>query len=68
MLPPVKQVSVMTSQHATGPQGTRAEGPDPPGERRGEWPMFPKTIVEPADPMQSETVKRWLLSDLRAPR
>jgi hypothetical protein len=33
-----------------------------------EWPEFLKTIDELADPMQSETVKRWLLSNLRAPK
>jgi hypothetical protein len=33
-----------------------------------ERPEFLKTVAEFADPMQSETVKRWLLSDLRAPK
>jgi hypothetical protein len=67
VLPPVDQVSVMTSsQHVTEPQGTRAEGPDPPsGSKRFE---FLKTIGERADPMQSETVKGWLRGDLRAPK
>jgi hypothetical protein len=32
-----------------------------------EWPEFVKSIVDLADPLQSETVKGWLLSNLRAP-
>jgi hypothetical protein len=31
-------------------------------------PEFFKTVAEFADPMQSETVKGWLLSNLRAPK
>lgn len=30
-------------------------------------PEFIKTVAELADPMQSETIKGWLLSNLRAP-
>jgi hypothetical protein len=33
-----------------------------------EWPEFLETIAELADPMQSEAVKGWLLSNLRAPK
>jgi hypothetical protein len=67
VLPPVNQVSVMTSsQKIPEPQGTRAEGPDPP--RGSKWPKLLKAIAELADPMQSETVKGWLRGDLHAPR
>jgi hypothetical protein len=31
-------------------------------------PEFLKTVAELADPMQSETTKGWLLSNLRAPK
>jgi hypothetical protein len=56
---------VTESQHVTEPQGTRAEGPDPPSGSK--WPELLKTIAERVDPMQSETVKGWLRGDLRAP-
>jgi hypothetical protein len=61
----------MTQPPATPAKGTPAKaifarrGVDPGSLRR---PEFRKTVAELADPMQSETVKGWLLSDLRAPK
>jgi hypothetical protein len=60
----------------TQPLGTLAKGtpataiPVRSGVGSGglERPEYLKTVAELADPMQSETVKGWLLSDLRAPK
>jgi hypothetical protein len=63
-------------QRMTQPPGTSAKGttakaiPVRHGVDSGrlERPEFLKTVAELADPMQSDTVKGWLLSELRAPK
>jgi hypothetical protein len=55
----------------TQPESTPAKAiPVRPGVVSGglQKPEFLKTVAELADPMQSETVKGWLLSNLRAPK
>jgi hypothetical protein len=55
----------------TQPESTPAKAiPVRPGVDFGDLqePEFLKTVAELADPMQSETVKGWLLSNLRAPK
>jgi hypothetical protein len=66
------KVSVLRSfQRMKQPESTPAKvvpvrsGVDSGGLER---PEFLKPVAELADPMQSETVRRWLLSDLHAPK
>jgi hypothetical protein len=54
----------------TQPESTPVKAiPVRPGVDSGglQRPEFLKTVAELADPMQSEVVKGWLLSNLRAP-
>jgi hypothetical protein len=66
------KVSVMTSfQYMSQPEGTPARtvavrSDTDVGDL--EWPVSLETIAELADPMQSEIVKGWLLSNLCAPK
>jgi hypothetical protein len=57
-------------QRMTQPESTPAKA-NPVGPRVDsgglQTPEFLKTVTELADPMQSETIKGWLLSNLRAP-
>ncbi len=72
MLPPVGQVSVMTSSKVVSKtQNSRAITIPvaPVVDRSGsERLALLKTIAEIADPMQSETVKGWFLGELHPPR
>jgi hypothetical protein len=71
VLPPEhSRVCVMTaSQRTIERQGARAESSDRAGEADYlEWSEQIRKIAEPADPLQSETVKGWLRSALRAPK
>jgi hypothetical protein len=55
----------------TQPEGTPAKAtPVRPDVDFGDLqrPEFLKSVAELADPMQSEIVKGWLLSNLRAPK
>jgi hypothetical protein len=71
MLSPVNQVSSMTtSQVLSEPQGVPTISPPDSAVfdlGRSERLVTSKTIAGLADPMQSETVKGWLSSDLLAP-